>query len=135
MKIFSILIIVMLSIKSCGDTSVSNNYNSEELTGEFHIISIHKIANLPDNLTISLDRSVGKVSGYSGCNRYFGSFILEGKSLTFDQMGSTRKMCFGDANKIENEFLKLLPKIKTFTFENNTLNFISNGDILIKAKK
>ena len=135
MKIFSILLITVLSIKSCGETKASNNYNSEELTGEFHIVTIGKTVSLPDNLTISFDRNISKVSGFSGCNRYFGSFTLEGKSLTFNQVGSTRKMCFGDANKIENEFLQLLPKIKTFSFENNTLNLITNGNILIKAEK
>jgi len=125
----------MLSIKSCGETTASQHYNSEELSGEFHIVALDKAINLPDNLTISFDRSINKVSGYSGCNRYFGSFSLEGKKLTFTQMGSTRKMCFGDANKTENEFLQLLDQIKTFSFENNTLNLISNGNILIKAKK
>ncbi|MCL5126998.1 MULTISPECIES: META domain-containing protein [unclassified Algibacter] len=133
MKIFSILLVVILSVKSCGDSSNSNN--SEKLSGEFHIVSLEKNSSLPDNLTIYFHSETKKISGFSGCNNYFGNFILEEDVLSFGAMGSTRKMCFSDANNIETEILQFLSKINGFSFKNNTLQLKSNDNILITAKK
>lgn len=133
MKIFSILLVVILSLKSCGDTTSSNN--SEKLSGEFHIVSLEKNSNLPDNLTINFHPETQKISGFSGCNNYFGSFTLEESVLSFGPLGSTRKMCFSDANNIETETLKLLSKVNGFSFKDHTLQLKSNDDIIITAKQ
>ena len=132
MKLFSMLLILLISFNSCGN---SNKANQKRPTGEFNIITLGENSELPDNLTINFDTEINKVSGYSGCNNYFGSFTLEEGSLTFGQMGSTRKMCFGDATKIEAEMLKMLSEINTFSFENNMLLLKKDDTILIKAKQ
>ena len=132
MKILSILLITVLSFNSCGQTA---NSNAKKLTGEFHIIALGENTELPDNLTINFDTDINNISGFSGCNNYFGGFELEAGQLTFGQMGSTRKMCFGDVNKIESDMLKLLSEINTFSFENNTLLLKKDDTILIKAKQ
>ena len=130
MKIFSTLLFTMLVITSCG-----NKPNAEKLSGEFHIVSLNQNSELPKNLTITFDAKAKKISGFSGCNNYFGSFIVEDAVLEFGQMGSTRKMCAGDINKIESEMLQLLSKVNTFSLENNTLNLKADDAILLKAKK
>jgi len=132
MKIFSILLIAIISFNSCGN---SNKETSKKLTGEFHIISIGDNEELQDHLTITFDNEINKISGYSGCNNFFGSYTLKAESLTFGQIGSTRKMCFGDANKIEAEMLKYLSEINTFSFNNNTLLLKKDDTILIKAQQ
>ena len=135
MKIFSILLVVILSVKSCGDTSNSNTANAEKLFGEFHISTLDQNTDLPETLTLKFDKDTKTVSGFAGCNNFFGSFTAENGSLTFSKMGSTRKMCFGDANKIEAKTLELLSKINTFSFEDNVLILKESENILIKAKK
>lgn len=35
----------------------------------------------------------GRVSGFSGCNRFMGDYRVEGDHLIFDSMGSTRRAC------------------------------------------
>ena len=133
MKIFSILLVVILSLKSCGE--VSNSNNTEKLSGEFHIVSLGENSDLPDNLTINFHAETNKVSGFSGCNNFFGSFTLEEGVLSLGPLGSTRKMCFSDANNIETETLKLLSKINGFSFKDHTLQLKTNDDILITAKQ
>ncbi|WP_159018968.1 META domain-containing protein [Algibacter sp. L3A6] len=130
MKRLSTLLFAMLLITSC-----ENKPNAEKLSGEFHIVSLDKNSELPENLTITFDTEAKKISGFSGCNNFFGSFTITDGGLQFGQMGSTRKMCAGGANKIESEMLQLLSKVNTFSFENNTLNLKADDAILLKAKK
>lgn len=133
MKLFSILLVLILSLKSCGD--VSNSNNSEKLSGEFHIVTLKENSNLPDNLTINFDTETKKISGFSGCNNFFGGFTLEDGVLSFGQMGSTRKMCFSEANNIESEILKALSEINGFSFKDNALQLKTNDAIIITAKQ
>ncbi len=49
----------------------------------------------------------GKVNGFAGCNNYFGQYDLDGRSLYFDQIGSTRMHC-EETMELEQAFLKLL---------------------------
>lgn len=135
MKIFSLILVAILSVKSCGDTSNLNTANAEKLVGEFRIVALDQNIDLPETLTLKFDKDTKTVSGFTGCNNFFGSFSLENNNLSFSKMGSTRKMCFGDANKIEAKTLELLSKINTFSFKDNVLILKENENILIKAKK
>jgi len=42
---------------------------------------------------IMLDPAEKKVTGFSGCNNFFGRYELDGSSLTFGPMGATRMAC------------------------------------------
>ena len=53
-----------------------------------------------------------KVSGFAGCNRFFGSFNQHGDDLVFSPFGSTRKACAPDVMERETWFLKLLKRTR-----------------------
>ena len=40
-----------------------------------------------------LDEEKSQVSGFTGCNRFFGSFQSSGKNISFSRMGLTRMAC------------------------------------------
>jgi heat shock protein HslJ len=42
---------------------------------------------------ILLDPAEKQATGFAGCNNFFGSYELDGSSLTFGAMGSTRMAC------------------------------------------
>jgi copper homeostasis protein (lipoprotein) len=48
-----------------------------------------------------------RVQGFGGCNRFFGSYALEGQALRFDKMGMTRMAC-ADGMEQEQAFMKAL---------------------------
>lgn len=56
----------------------------------------------------------GKVSGLSGCNRFFGSYKSEAASLTFSPLATTRKACPEPLMKLETRFLSTLEATRTF---------------------
>ena len=51
--------------------------------------------------------SSGHYSGYTGCNRFFGSYRLTPKKLTMDYAGATKMLCFAQ-QEIESAFMKML---------------------------
>jgi len=72
-------------------------YNPVILTGSWKLDSMNEnnIVNETikgTNIT-AIFESDGKVTGSSGCNRYFASFQVEGDKLEISQPGSTRMFC------------------------------------------
>ena len=55
----------------------------------------------------------GKLGGYAGCNRFFGSYeLIEGK-LVFGPVAATRMACPEPANSLEISFLEALSATST----------------------
>jgi heat shock protein HslJ len=57
-------------------------------------------------------RSDGRLAGYSGCNRFTGSFTQDGNTLTMGPLATTRMACPPEAMKREQQFLALLGKVR-----------------------
>lgn len=62
----------------------------------------------PVSLTFSEDRAYGN----AGCNHWFASYQLDGQTLRFSEIGSTRKICAEHIMKQEQHFLELLSQIE-----------------------
>jgi heat shock protein HslJ len=52
------------------------------------------------------------VAGFSGCNRFFGSYSFVGGELTFGPLVSTRMACSPDKMETERKILQLLEAVK-----------------------
>ncbi|TJZ60764.1 META domain-containing protein [Sphingobacterium olei] len=77
--------------------------------------------------TITFDTSTNKVSGNSSCNNYSGAVTLDGNSIKFGPLASTKMACPGNG---ESTFFQTLDKVNTYSVDGNTLTFIM-GDIAI----
>ena len=78
---------------------------------------------LAENTKITLTIEGDKVSGRSGCNRYF-STIKAGEmpnDIVIGQVAGTRMACPGDAMKIESRFLTALSNVSKYSFVNGHL--------------
>jgi len=52
----------------------------------------------------------GQVAGLAACNRYFGSVSLDGNTIAFGNLASTRKMCSKSLMGQEQRFMAALSK-------------------------
>ncbi len=52
--------------------------------------------------------SKSDISGFGGCNRFFGTYELNGQKLTVGPLASTKKACVGPAMETERKFLQAL---------------------------
>ncbi|WOD18921.1 META domain-containing protein [Paraburkholderia kirstenboschensis] len=66
----------------------------------------------PITLTLSTARGQRHASGFSGCNRYMGSYSLKDGKLSFGTLGGTRMACATPGGQIESSYLSALTHIE-----------------------
>jgi len=70
----------------------------------------------------------GKVSGSAGCNRFSGTAIIVGTSLTFAPLATTRMLCEPNLMRQETGILAALQSVKSFALvEGDRLNLLDAG--------
>jgi putative lipoprotein len=76
-----------------------------------------------------------RVSGFNGCNRFFGAYKRKGNALIFMQpMGSTRMACPPDVT-IDRAFMKTLESVATCKIMDDILEIYNGeGDLLARLK-
>ncbi len=55
----------------------------------------------------------GKLGGYAGCNRFFGSYQLSGNTIRIDPLGVTRMACPAQVMSFEISFIEALQSATT----------------------
>jgi heat shock protein HslJ len=65
----------------------------------------------PITLTLSTDKGQRHASGFSGCNRFMGSYALKDGKLSFGTLGGTRMACTTPGGNLESTFLDALTRI------------------------
>lgn len=70
----------------------------------------------------------GSASGNASCNQYFGSYEIDGSSLTFGPLASTEMFC-GEPGVMDQEtaYLAALASVDTWSIDGETL-ILSSGD-------
>lgn len=84
---------------------------------------------------MSLASPPGRLEGFSGCNRLFGSFTVDGAKLTFGPgIGMTRMACAGrGAADIESGFAQALQATARWRVEGSTLELLDEtGAVLAR---
>ncbi|KJD31680.1 hypothetical protein PK35_13035 [Tamlana nanhaiensis] len=104
-----------------------------ELHGDYTINKLHGDDVSTFNLKINFDKETQKVYGFSGCNRFFGTFSLNNSTLAFNNMASTKRMCRPELVSTENALLKALNEADSVTFTNTGFSVFNNGNLLLSA--
>mgnify|MGYP001946152245 CR=1 FL=1 len=74
-----------------------------------------------------LKNTDNRLTGYSGCNAFFGSYTLEsGHRIRFDQVGATKRAC-PDVQLNEFEFLRVFGLANHYRFQDGHLTLTSDG--------
>lgn len=80
-------------------------------------------------------RQERRVTGYSGCNEFFGSYDLKGDALTFGPLGMTRRFCADVAGEVEQAFLSVLSKARGWRVERQMLLLMDDDHILARLRQ
>jgi heat shock protein HslJ len=65
----------------------------------------------PVTLMLSTASGQRRASGFSGCNRYTGTYMLRDGKLSFGPLASTRMACAGSGGALEGDYLDALTHI------------------------
>ncbi|MGI9367186.1 MAG: META domain-containing protein [Rhizobiaceae bacterium] len=76
-------------------------------------------------------QSEGRVSGFAGCNRFFGSYESSGDSLSFGVLGATKMMCPPEAMDQEQTLFENLSRVATYQRDQQRLTLIDKDGITI----
>lgn len=98
------------------------------LVNKWNVISMNGVDGFERNPTIEFDDKEKKVSGFAGCNNFFGVYKSSNGQLNLNKMGLTRKMC--PDMTVENAFINNLKSVSYYKIEDNKLNFFNTDDEL-----
>ncbi|MBZ7943056.1 META domain-containing protein [Campylobacter sp. RM13744] len=127
----------------CASTSVSSSANTQNKLVQNQQLKIERIVvdgktfdpkNAEEIPNISFDKD--KFYGYSGCNRFFGSYVNNGDSIKINGAGaaSTQMLCHPmDVMNFENSFLSNFNGTFKISNENGKL-ILNNGKMKIFFK-
>lgn len=130
---------VGVSVAAGGKTFTGCGGNpSDLLAGNWHVVAIGGLP-IPRDIIVNLDFDVEaeRVSGSSGCNRYFGGFKLSGEGLSFKTgLGASMMACEAAMTATEQAFQAALPKVQRFDIgADGALRLLSGDQIIIEAMR
>jgi heat shock protein HslJ len=74
-----------------------------------------------------LQPSSTNLVGFSGCNRMFGRYALDGATLKFDGLGGTRMFCEASMS-LEQKFLAMFDKVAGWKISGTTLQLLDGSN-------
>ncbi len=84
-----------------------------------------EMTSVASDVTVDLKLSEGQLGGSAGCNRYFGSYELDGDRLSLTSpMGSTQMACVPPVAEQEQRYLALLAQTSSWEIEGRQLAFL-----------
>ncbi|MBD1420227.1 META domain-containing protein [Sphingobacterium chuzhouense] len=82
--------------------------------------------------TITFDVAEKKVNGNSSCNSFSGSVNIDGHTISFGPMASTKMACPGNGEQV---FLKNLERVTSFDVQDSTLTMIMDDMVVMRWQK
>jgi heat shock protein HslJ len=67
----------------------------------------------------------GKVTGFGGCNSFFGAYVATDTSIDVGPLGSTRKACPEDIMSAEFIFMQAVESAVTYKIVRETLTLVT----------
>jgi heat shock protein HslJ len=103
-------------------------------------VQLRKIPHGDQGEPIMIDFSNEKkmITGYSGCNRFFGTITTDSKNaIEIGKMGSTRMMCTENYRMdLEKDFLNQIQDYRSLQMKNDQLLLIGrSGDVLAFGRR
>ena len=104
----------LVTVRNMGEEAASNIPTVAELSASaWRPSHIREMPLAADTDLYVQFEPVGKLGGYAGCNRFFGSYQLSGKTISIEPLGMTRKACPSQVMSFEISFIEALQSAKT----------------------
>ncbi len=114
-----ILILILLILTACGKSL--KDFETKEFI----------LSNLYNDYKITLSFEGEKLYGFSGVNRYFGSFKLDGNKIEISNLAMTKMAGPPEEMKAEQAYLDLLNKaVKFEILKDNLILYADNNEKL-----
>lgn len=130
--LYIVLIVVLMACstkKAITQTPVlaDSEWTLQSIKGE-------QITGLKKPITLKITTADKRATGYAGCNQFFSSYTVDGKSITFSSPGRTKMFC-KDTMDTEEKFLEMLGRVTTYKLQENKLLLLEGDTILLEFVK
>ncbi|MBU2922723.1 META domain-containing protein [Winogradskyella psychrotolerans] len=136
MKILVSLFMLLATLNSCDSSkkAIENSKKMQEpISGTYNITQLGDTDVSSNKIVINFDDTNNKVAGFAGCNSFFGNYSIENNTISFGSIGSSRKLCPNPIMDIENQLLKTLNSVTSFSTQDNEISFYSNNTVVFKG--
>ena len=149
-KTISLSLVSLLGLSACVSTTNTNYSNSSSdntytpkpattkgvVAEKWYLSTINNVPYEGRRITLNMTTE-NKISGFSGCNRYFVSNIrVNGKQIKFGSVEATEKFCMDrNSSQLERKYLEALGNIDYFERNQNRLVLSGRSGNLIFYKK
>jgi len=82
-----------------------------------------------------LDSEQKQVTGFAGCNKFFGRYELDGSSLTFGPMGTTRMACLDLETGMETSVFEALENSRKWKKADGELLLLDGDAVLARFSR
>lgn len=136
-----VILFGLLSVKGCNNSRKTLSFSQNEIDPKLELNGIYVIKTLHNedvsdyNLEVNFNAEEQKISGFSGCNRFFGNYVLSDHSITFGPLGSTKMFCDEKANSIESQLFEAFSKIDHLNSNDSTLDLLNDKSIVLTMTK
>lgn len=110
--------------------------SSANIEGEWNITEANGVSTENGDTTATISFTTdGKVNGNTSVNYFFGEYTFNNDTLTFNQMGATKRM--GGSMDVEQAILEALAAVKTASVKNNEAVLMDNegNEVIVLTKK
>ena len=122
------LIAAMIFAPGCTDTEQASHTPLPGTTWNLAELNNEKIQH-PGPQVPHLRFETEKVTGNDGCNNFFGGYKLDGNSLKFGMLGSTRMAC-PQIKDFDMEFNKMISATTRYRITGDKLELFENDKLL-----
>ena len=135
------IFILLLTTNSCNEAKkVINLVSDVQLNGSYAIVNIGgEVVSSDDTkkVFIAFNSTDKSIRGNTGCNSYFGNYMLDQYSMSFSDIGQTEMACEEAVMRTEWNLMQALRDTGSFTLVDNilTLYSITDRSILLTAKR
>jgi len=128
-----ITFVIALFSSCCSNKSTTLDFLQKDLV----VVSLqgeHICCQNPQPPTMFFDTLESRVSGNTGCNRYFAQYQLSDSTVQFNMPGTTRMACDSAANSLELKMLEVLSLANHYEVTVDEL-ILKNGDTVLAILK
>lgn len=132
----TILLILVITVgllsSCCGCRSAKSNNPYNLFSNGWKLVEMNreKVASEGNAYSLTFTESDKSVKGVGDCNNFFSDFTLIGvNGLTIDGGGSTRMFCPNQTQ--EDEYLKTLNSVDSYSVDGDTLLLIKDGEVVL----
>ncbi|MCA0152501.1 META domain-containing protein [Winogradskyella vincentii] len=113
----------------------AKSLDQESLAGSYIIKEMGDEMIKGQTLKITFESNSDRVTGFGGCNSFFGTYTLKDNKISFSDIASSKKFCGKAIGDLERNFFSTLKSSTKIELDENHLLFHADDSIVLKAEK